>query len=175
MKTKMIAIVLLYAAMAFSACANNSSSEPTTQTNITSAEAKSGVQLPAFKMVNASGELVDLQSFKGKKVFVNLWASWCPPCRREMPSIEKLYRSIDTSKSAFVMLALDDNFEKSRQYIQSQKLNLPAYYPAENLPELFNVPGIPATFIFDEQGKLIEKVEGGDDYNTEKYRQLFGG
>lgn len=129
--------------------------------------------LPAFTVQNVNGEAVNLQSFKGKKVFVNLWASWCPPCRREMPSIQRLARSVDTGKVAFVMLSLDDDFNKAKSYVQRQKLDLPIYYPGENLPALFNVPGIPVTFIFNEQGELTHRIDGGDDYDTKKYRDLL--
>jgi thioredoxin-related protein len=90
-----------------------------------------------------------------------------------MPSIQKLYRSVDTSKVAFVMLGLDDAFEKSKNYMSSQKLDMPLYYPAQNMPEMFNVPSIPTTFIFDEKGQLIDKIVGGDDYDTDKYRKLL--
>lgn len=129
--------------------------------------------LPIFSMLNTKDELVALQSLKGKKVFVNVWASWCPPCRREMPSIEKLYQAVDTSKVAFVLLSLDENFEEAKDYAASRKLSLPVYYPAEKLPKLFNLESIPATFLFDEDGKLIKQINGSDDYNTEKYRSLL--
>lgn len=129
--------------------------------------------LPNFRVVDASGAVRDLSSIQGKKIFVNLWASWCPPCRHEMPSIEKLYKSVDTSKTVFIMLALDNDFETSKKYVKSKKLDLPVYYPAENLPPLFNVQGIPATFIFNENHELVEAVEGSADYDTEKYRALL--
>lgn len=131
-------------------------------------------QMPQFAMLNAAGQTIDLKSFAGKKVFVNLWATWCPPCRSEMPSIEKLYASVDTSKTAFVMLSLDDDFEKAKTYIAENKMSLPVYYPqGGQQPELFNVRGIPATFIFDEKGQLMKSREGSDDYDTEAYRQLL--
>lgn len=130
-------------------------------------------QVPSFTVLDAAGGMVNLQSFRGKKLVVNIWASWCPPCRREMPSIEKLYKSVDTARVAFVLLSLDDQFETAKKYIAKQKLDLPVYYPAQNLPQLFNVPGIPATFIFNERGELIKHVEGGDDYNTTAYRSLL--
>ena len=164
-------------AIAFSSCMNDAgktNDEPVQNSGSVSAtESNDAKQLPLLNMVNEKGEPVSLNSFQGKKIFVNLWASWCGPCRREMPSIEKLYRSVDTAKVAFVLLALDDDFEKSKKYMASQKLNLPLYYPAENLPALFNVPGIPTTFIFGEQGQLIQKIEGSDDYDRDEYRKIL--
>ncbi len=129
--------------------------------------------LPSFTVQDVNGKTINLQSLKGKKVFVNLWASWCPPCRREMPSIEKLAKSVDKNKVAFVLLSLDDNFDKAKPFAKRQQLSLPIYYPAENLPALFNVQAIPTTFFFDEEGRLFQRTDGGDDYNTEAYRKVL--
>lgn len=129
--------------------------------------------LPHFVLKDVNGVSVNLQSFKGKKVFVNLWASWCPPCRVEMPSIQKLARSVDTGKVAFVLLSLDHEFEKAKNYMQREGLELPVYQLGGPLPSLFFVPGIPATFIFDENGALLRRIEGMDNYDTSEYRQLL--
>jgi thiol-disulfide isomerase/thioredoxin len=131
------------------------------------------VILPTFKIVDLEGKPFNLADFKGKKIFVNLWASWCPPCRAEIPSIEKLYSKVDKSKAVFVMLSLDNDFETAVKFAAKINMATPVYYPAENLPALFKVPSIPATFIFDEKGNLINRIEGGDDYDTEKYLKLF--
>ena len=130
-------------------------------------------RLPSFNLMDENGGTVNLQGLRNKKLFVNLWATWCPPCRREMPSIKKLYQSVDTSKVAFVMISLDDQFDKAKKYVQDQKLKLPVYYPAESLPPLFNVEGIPATFIFDEKGSLIKRIDGSADYDTKEYREML--
>jgi thiol-disulfide isomerase/thioredoxin len=129
--------------------------------------------LPSFTVQDINGKVLNLQSLKGKKVFLNLWASWCPPCRAEIPSIAKLRRSVDSNKVVFVMLALDDRFEKAKKFVQSRKLDLPIFYPTENLPSLLNVDGIPATFIFNEEGNLVRRVDGGDLYDTKEYRTLL--
>lgn len=179
-KTTMKNLILISALIlgtAFTACNSNQEQSTATlqeQTDSNAAASPANADaLPAFTVQNIDGNPVNLQSFKGKKVFVNLWASWCPPCKREMPSIEKLYRSVDTSKVAFVMLSLDDQFEKAKNYVSTAKLQLPIYYPVENLPALFNIQGIPTTFIFNEAGALIKRVDGGDWYDTDAYRTLL--
>lgn len=139
----------------------------------TTGTGQTAVMLPSFSVIDANGRTLNLQQLKGKKVFVNLWASWCPPCRIEMPGIEKLYKSVDSSKVAFIMLALDNDFETSKSFMQKKGYTMPAFYPNENLPAIFNVPGIPATFIFNEKGELIQKIEGGDNYDTDSYRQML--
>ncbi|MGZ5253353.1 MAG: TlpA family protein disulfide reductase [Flavitalea sp.] len=129
--------------------------------------------LPSFKMTDTKGNILNLADLKGKKVFVNLWASWCGPCRSEMPSIQELYEKTKNENVTFVMLALDNDFQESIGFLKEQGLVLPAYYPGETLPEIFNVPGIPTTFIFDEKGELIKKIEGSDKYNTNEYIKLL--
>ena len=154
---------------------NNSNAEKAQETNTpkTTTVSPAAVSLPAFKIIDLKGRAFNLADFKGKKIFVNLWASWCPPCRAEIPSIEKLYSKIDKNKAAFVMLSLDNNFATAALFATNNKLTTPVFYPAENLPAIFNVQGIPATFIFDETGKLIKRMEGGDDYDTAEYLKLF--
>ena len=131
-------------------------------------------EVMALPMIDANKAPVDLAAFKGKKVFLNLWATWCPPCRAEMPSIRELSNAVDSSKVAFVMLSLDENFDLALQYAQKQKLGLPVYYPAASLPPAFQTGSIPATFIFDEEGKLLRKNIGAEDYNTDEYIGLLG-
>lgn len=150
-----------------------SSSTPvdTNQTAINAAAPASA--LPAFRMRNGRGEIVDLSQFRGKKVFVNLWATWCPPCRAEIPSIESLGAKTDRSKVEFVMLSLDDNFDKAKTYAANNNMKLPVYYPAADLPQLFVTEGIPMTIIFNEKGEIVFNQVGSSDYDTPKFQELL--
>ena len=129
--------------------------------------------LPSFSVSTAAGNSFNLQNLKGKKVMVNLWASWCPPCRAEMPSIESLYQSIDTSKASIVLLSLDEQMENAVQFLQGSALSNRVFFPGESLPALFNVSGIPTTFFFNEKGELVHQIEGGSDYNTAAIKSLL--
>ena len=129
--------------------------------------------LPDFAITDASGKTINLSAFKGKKVFVNLWATWCPPCRAEMPSIEELAAKVDGGKTVFIMLSLDENFDLAKNFAKRSSLKLPVYYPAEKLPSIFITEGIPATFIFNENGELIKQNIGADDYSTQEYVRLL--
>lgn len=71
------------------------------------------------------------------------------------------------------MLSLDENFESAKEFAKINKMQLPVFAPAKNLPAMFNTDGIPATFIFNEKGELIKANNGGDDYDTESYLQLL--
>jgi thiol-disulfide isomerase/thioredoxin len=157
-------------------CSNNKTEQSTPsqqQNNVDNNFASAAVTVPSFSLQDVNGKVINLQSLRGKKLFVNIWASWCPPCKRELPSIEKLYRSVDTSKARFLLVSFDDKFEAAMKYMSSRKINLPIYYPTENPPALFQVQGIPATFIFNENGDLVKRVDGGENYDTKEYKALF--
>ncbi len=171
----------------FAACSNTAKEKDTSkqnseqataaevaQTAINQAETKAVTPtLPTFKVMAMDGSTVNLADLKGKKVFVNLWATWCPPCRAEIPSIEALSSKLDKQKVAFVMLSLDENINLPKQFALKNKLQLPVFYPAEGLPGIFKTDGIPATFIFNEKGELIKANIGAEDYNTNEYVQLL--
>lgn len=165
----LIAVVV----MGLFSCSSSTDEKETILSEASSQPPKEAAALPTFNMTDANGNIVNLSSFKGKKVFVNLWATWCPPCRVEIPSIEELAGKMDKQAVIFVMLSLDENFDIARQFAAAKKMKLPIYYPAEKLPALFNTEGIPATFIFDEQGHLVKQVNGADDYSTAQYINLL--
>jgi thiol-disulfide isomerase/thioredoxin len=171
-------ILSLLVLLVIAACTNNQKqhdniSSEQGQTTTDSNTASSIAILPSFSIRDINGNVLNIQTLSGKKLFVNLWASWCPPCKKEMPSIEKLYRSVDKEKVQFLLISFDDQFELAKKYVLSKKLNLPIYYPTENPPALFQVQGIPATFIFNESGELIKRVEGSENYYTKEYKDLF--
>ena len=177
MKTTLFFLATI-SVLVFSSCSNQQKDENTAideqQITTDNNAASSAILLPSFNIQDSKGNVVNMQHLKGKKLFVNLWATWCPPCKREMPSIEKLYQAVDTGKVAFLMVSLDDRFDKAKKYIATTKLDLPIYYPAQQqLPDLFNVQGIPATFIFNEKAELIKRIDGSDDYNTAAYKTLL--
>ncbi len=171
-KLVVIALVAITAVVACSSVIDKKSSDVETMHN-EAAEKVSATGFPSFVMQDSNGNTVNLQSLKGKKVFVNLWASWCPPCRAEMPSIEKLYASVNKNKVAFVMLSYDKNPNAALKFTRSNKLSLPIFFPTEQPPAIFKTDGIPATFIFNERGELIKQNTGAEDYDTDAYRQLL--
>lgn len=175
---RMTLLIFAMTSLMWSACENQQeSSETMSSADTAGAQAPeftpAAVPVPSFQLVNAAGEQINLQQYKGKKLFVNFWASWCPPCKREMPSIQKLYDAMSGGNTEFLLVSLDDSFDKAKNYMASQKYSMPVYYPAGNLPPLFNVESIPTTFVFDEQGKLMKTINGSDNYDTPAYKKLL--
>ncbi len=162
MKYLLIALVALLIAC-------NNAAEPAPEVNKTAAVPT----LPSMDLRTADGSYINLSSLKGKKIFVNLWATWCPPCRAEMPGIQRLAGKVDSSKVAFVMLSLDEEFEAATRYAKQTKLNLPVYHPASGLPTLFQTGGIPVTYIFNEAGELIFRHDRADNYDQPKFVEML--
>ena len=128
-----------------------------------------------FTLLDANQNRVDVSSFKGKTIFINLWATWCGPCRVEMPSIQKLYDTADKDKVVFIMLALDqkDPFNKVSRFIKDKEFTFPIYYPASTLPQILQVPTIPTTFVVSPDGKVVHKQVGVANYDTEEFRTFL--
>lgn len=128
-----------------------------------------------FSVKDLQGNEVDMRQYKGKVIFLNLWATWCGPCRAEMPSIQKLYDSTDKEKVVFIMLALDneENQNKIHKYIQDKQFTFPVFVPHNYLPKLLQVPSIPTTFIIAKDGKIKSKKSGASNYGTEKFREYL--
>jgi len=121
-------------------------------------------------LVTLDGKAVNLSDLKGKVVFVNLWASWCPPCRAEMPGIEALYKKVDHSKIAFVMLSLDDDAAKARKFVQAQGYTFPVYLRTGNLPAPFDSNSIPSTVILGPDGQVATRHDGMAEYDTPEFK-----
>lgn len=113
------------------------------------------------------GKTVSLNSLKGKVVFINFWATWCPPCIHEMPSINKLKQSFKGNDDiVFLMVDVDNKIEKSIAFMQKKKYDLPVYVPAGDIPPDYLGGSIPTTVILDKSGDMIARIEGGRDYTS---------
>lgn len=104
---------------------------------------------------------VKLERFKGKTIFLNMWATWCPPCVREMPSIARLAEEpkLQGKDIAFVCVSSDERSEDVRRYLEGRSWKM-QFFRAESLPRVFLTDGIPATFIIAPDGRIAAKQVG---------------
>ena len=126
-----------------------------------------------FKLKSAGGEAVNFEDLKGKVVFMNLWATWCPPCVAEMSDIHDLYESLDREQVAFVMISRDKTFDQAKKYVEKKGYNFPIYQQMEPLPESLSTDGIPTTFVISKDGKIALKKTGIATYNTKAFKEYL--
>ncbi|MBS1952251.1 MAG: TlpA family protein disulfide reductase [Bacteroidetes bacterium] len=128
-----------------------------------------------FTIKDLAGNKIDFSTYKGKTIFLNLWATWCPPCRSEMPSIQKVFDTIDKTKIEFVMLSLDKDgqLDKVKKYVAKNEFTFPVFMPSGYLSEQLNVPSIPTTFVISPQGNIVYKEIGMRNYNTPKFMKFL--
>ncbi|MGA9327161.1 MAG: TlpA disulfide reductase family protein [Salegentibacter sp.] len=143
-----------------------------------SAEAAKHNEDPAadynLKMVNSKGELVSLEQFRGKVIFMNIWATWCPPCVAEMPGINKLYNQVKDEDIVFLMLSVDEKFQKAVDYSKKKGYDFEVYRPTGPLPPSYSSQSIPTTYVISADGKLVLTNMGMGDYNTREFKQFLG-
>jgi thiol-disulfide isomerase/thioredoxin len=154
---------------------NASVAEPATtpSVNAHSAEAAEGVGA-GFNMKDLNGNTVAFESLKGKVIFLNIWATWCPPCIAEMPNIQSLYEKVGSDKIAFVMLSVDEGGSgKVKKFIDRKGFTFPVYLPATQLPREFYSQAIPTTFIISPEGKIVARQEGMAEYDTKEVREFL--
>jgi thiol-disulfide isomerase/thioredoxin len=127
-----------------------------------------------FVLLNEEGKEVDFAEFKGKTVFLNLWATWCPPCVAEMPDINDLYNELEPNENvSFVMLSFDKSFQKAIDFKKKKNFDFPVYTLATPLPGAYESGAIPTTFILSPSGEIVMRKEGMAKYNTKKFRKFI--
>ena len=125
--------------------------------------------LKGIQFEDVKGNVIDLGDLKGKVIFLNFWATWCPPCRAEMPSINKLYNQFKDDKNVvFIFADADGDFTKSGKFMSDRKYIMPIYKVESNIPEQIFTGALPTTVIFDKQGRLSFKHEGVANYADKK-------
>jgi thiol-disulfide isomerase/thioredoxin len=110
------------------------------------------------------GRTVPLEEYRGKTVFLNVWATWCPPCVAELPSIARLARTPRLNHVAFVCVSIDQQPQTVRRYIQGKDWPMTVLH-ATGTPGAFSTDGIPATFLIAPDGRIAASYLGGADWD----------
>ncbi|MCJ0741548.1 TlpA family protein disulfide reductase [Pedobacter sp. CYS-01] len=123
---------------------------------------------------DTKGNQVSLADLKGKIIFLNFWATWCPPCIAEMPSINKLAQLYKDDKDiVFLMVDADSDFGKSVDFMNKRQYNLPVYKAVSSVPEVIFGGSLPTTIVLDKQGRLSFKEVGAANYNSKKFTNFI--
>jgi peroxiredoxin len=122
-----------------------------------------------FSLPNVAGKQVKLSSFKGKVVFLNFWASWCPPCREEMPSIENLFKKMKGKNFQILAVSLDEGgADVVKRFVSKNRYTFPILLDPDNKAAgKYGIYSIPATYIIDKQGYIIDYYVGSRDWSED--------
>jgi thiol-disulfide isomerase/thioredoxin len=139
------------------------------------ARLKPGLPVPNFTFPGLDGKMVSLADNKGKVVFLNIWATWCGPCREEMPSMEKLYKELKGEDFEILAVSIDVLGAKAvAPFVKEYKLNFPTLLnPKGTIQSLYGTTGIPETFIIDKEGVLVQKIIGPRDWASPEAIRFF--
>lgn len=122
-----------------------------------------GEKAPNFTLQTIDGEQVELASLEGKRVLLNFWATWCGPCREELPHMQSFYEGADKSIEmvAVNLTSQDYGKDKVTQFIDDYDMTFPVVLDAlGDIAKRYEILTIPTTFILDEQGIILEKISG---------------
>jgi peroxiredoxin len=125
-----------------------------------------------FTLTDLQGKAWNLKALKGQVVLVNFWATWCPPCRKEMPDLEALYNEFHDK--GFVVLAIsDEELAKVKPFIAEKAITYPVLLdPGDKINREFAVEGIPKSFVYDRDGKLV--AQSIDMRTRGQFLQMLG-
>lgn len=138
-----------------------------------------GDPAPAFSFPRLDGKMVSLADYKGKVVFVNIWATWCPPCREEMPSMEKLYKQLKGEEFGedFEILAVSVDSTGAKDvgpFVEKYKLTFPVLLdPRGTTQDIYGTTGLPESYIIGREGIIEKIVIGPLDWTTPQSVRFF--
>ncbi len=143
-----------------------------------------GTVAPEFEVNDLDGGLARLSDHKGEVVLVNIWATWCLPCRVEMPSMERLYQEIGEDGFEIMAVSIDAELGKFdlagrpggdiRVFADSLGLTFPMLHdPSGGIERLFRTTGVPETFLIGRDGVIYKKVAGGTEWDAPQHKELI--
>jgi peroxiredoxin len=134
-----------------------------------------GKPAPDFTLKDMSGKQVRLSDLKGKVVMLNFWATWCPPCREEIPSMFKLNSLMAGKPFQMLAVSIDEGGEKVvSEFFKGAGATLPVLLDTDNaVSRRYGTTGVPETFIVDSKGVILKKVVGGMDWSSPEVVGFF--
>lgn len=131
---------------------------------------------PDFTLPGLEGNQVALQDYRGKLVFLNFWATWCIPCREEMPAIEQLYQRFGSQGLAIVALNYQEGLEQVKAFVEQHRLSFTALRDQDGAVfRKYTVVGLPTTYLIGRDGSLLARGVGGRDWTKAEGQELIRG
>lgn len=143
-----------------------------------------GTAAPDFVARDLQGNLVSLDDLRGEVVLLNIWATWCPPCREEMPSMQRLYRELGPGGLRVVAVSIDAAAGERdvvgrpggdvAEFAERMGLTFDIWHdPSADVQRSYRTTGIPESFVIDRNGRIVKKVIGATEWDSEANRELI--
>ena len=125
---------------------------------------RQGFKAPDFTLQTLDGQTISLSSLRGRPILINLWASWCPPCKSEMPAFEKVYN--DYKNQGFVILAINatnqDTLTNASEFVSQNQLTFPILLDSDGqVSQNYQLRSLPTSFFVDKSGVIRDVIVGG--------------
>lgn len=124
-------------------------------------------------LLSLTDDTLLLEKFEGKTIFLNFWATWCPPCIAEMPNIQSLYDDVQSDSIQFVMVSLDEDHQKARDYLARKEYSFPVFFLNGKKPGIYNSTVVPTTYIISPDGEIVSERRGMANYNTSTFKEFL--
>ncbi|MFN3344387.1 MAG: TlpA family protein disulfide reductase [Chloroherpetonaceae bacterium] len=164
-----ISVVLVVAASGMALMMTPASNAEAVQTSV----ATDGKKAPDFSLTTIDGKSLNLYDYKGKGVIINFWATWCPPCRAEIPDMIELQKEYESKGFSFIGIAVGDEEEKVKAFVSAQKMNYPVAMGSRELAASYGkftkegaIRGIPTSFVINGKGEIVDYFIGARDKAT---------
>jgi peroxiredoxin len=172
----LVSVILIVAAQIRRAAGPSSRQAEDTAYTLGHGPVAAGKEAAPFKLTDLRGDSVTMAGLRGKVVFLNIWATWCAPCREEMPSMEKLYEGMRGDKD-FVMLAVSQDTgsrDEVMAYVKKHGYHFDVLLDPNNaVAEAYQVSGVPETFIIDRSGRIVAHHSGAFDWSQPAIRDAL--
>ncbi len=134
-----------------------------------------GDPFPPVDIFDFDANAVDLQAYRGKFVVLNLWATWCEPCRREMPALQALSNALDPEKFAVIGVSVDDDEHIAREYLIDKGIAFANFWDpeAKQSTSVLGAQLFPYTFLISPSGKFIQRVPGAREWGRQEVIDLL--
>jgi thiol-disulfide isomerase/thioredoxin len=127
-----------------------------------------------FELVNLNGVKENLSDYRGQVIFLNFWATWCGPCRSEMPSMEKVYKELKDKGFTIVAVDLGENPSTVQAFVDEFGLTFPVLLDQTNaVGSMYNAQSIPTTYLIGRDGNILGRAVGVRPWEEEAYKNLF--